>query len=523
MPPSRPLLRRALLLGLAGALGWHLSRPRPPAPPLAAPLAPTTAGPVLGATEGGVHVFLGVPYAAPPLGPLRWRPPLPPPAWTGVRAVREPAPACPQAARGSAEVPAAVGATSEDCLYVNVWTPSLDAGAGLPVMVWLHGGAFRVGSASSPVYDGSALAERGAVVVTVGYRLGLLGFFAHPALAGESGDAPADFGLLDQIAALSWVRDNARAFGGDPGNVTVFGESAGGISVLHLMTSPAARGLFHRAIVQSGGGWWEPMELDRARALALAAAEAACLPADAGADALRALPAEDLVAAASELATGLDFGPIEDGMLVPGPIAAAFEAGLEAPVPLILGTNSHEAGLMKGFGIDPGAVLEPLGPELERVRAIYAPVEDDARLARAFWADRTFAAPARWLAERHARVAPTWLYRFGFVPERVRAATPGAGHGAELPYVFGSYERIPALRAVFDRPSRALAAALGDAWVAFARAGDPRCAALPVWPRYDPASDVTLELGPDVDPRAGLDAKRLDFHAARFELGLGAP
>lgn len=453
-----------------------------------------------GASADGVQAFLGIPYAAPPVGALRWRPPQAPAAWSGERDATQFGPACPQ---GEDRL---YGLTPklrrEDCLYLNVWTPAARA-APLPVMVWLHGGAHRIGSASIPSYDGRRLAQRGVVVVTLNYRLGYLGYFAHPALAAEG--RAGNFGLLDQIAALRWVQRHIAAFGGDPQRVTVFGESAGGADVLYLMTSRAGEGLFQRAIVESGGGWGKPLPRERMQRQIVDALAVVGVDGKADAAALRALAPEKLLEA-QRAERSLGFGPFVDGDSVSEAPAAVFAAGREARVPLIIGSNDWEGSLLKlrkpGFwdGV------------LARLPAVSGWYEGQAADAAArqplLFRDIVFAAPARWLAARHAAQAPTWLYRFAHVSAGRRGEVPGAGHAAEIAYVFDTLDALQAYGTTVDADDRALAATLADCWTAFARDGAPRCAT--DWPRYDAQGDRLLLLDRGARALATPDAAALD-------------
>jgi para-nitrobenzyl esterase len=487
----------------------------PPAASQADPVVATREGKLSGLLEDGLAVFKGVPYAAPPTGRLRWREPRPVAAWSGIRSADAFGPACvqPRGLKGGVTSEA----MSEDCLTLNVWSPRPDAAARLPVMVWLHGGSFRVGAGSLAYYDGAELAKRGAVVVTVNYRLGYLGFFAHPALEPERG--PVNFGLLDQIAALEWVRRNIAAFGGDPANVTLFGESAGGISVLRLMTSPLARGLFHKAIVQSGGGWNEAVTREAASQDGVRAAAAMGMgPGLATAERLREAPPEWLANLGLTSLHTADFGPIRGDAALPSSPVLAFARGDEARVPLLIGANSFEGSLLADYGVPASVALGPFASELAEVRRVYGGVAEGDRLAQEVWATETFLAPARWVARVHSQRAPTWLYHFDYVAAAHRTFAPwGAPHGGELLYVFGSYEKVPYMKETFAERDREVARALGDYWVAFARSGAPAVPGLPAWPAYTSTKDVTLVFGASVAARDGFLKARLDFHTSRFE------
>ncbi|KOQ86651.1 carboxylesterase/lipase family protein, partial [Enterobacter hormaechei] len=313
-----------------------------------APVVETRQGALIGFTEGDTHVWCGIPYAAPPVGQWRWRSPRPPARWDGVRPATAFSASSWQSSESCQELGGGdPGQFSEDCLYLNVWSPVARADP-LPVMVWLHGGGFTLGAGGLPPYNGRALAKRGAVVVTINYRLGHLGFFAHPALEGEEERVVHNFALLDQIQALEWVRDNIAAFGGDPENITVFGESAGARSVLSLMASPLARGLFHKAIVQSG---YTLPDTPRGQAMHKGEAIAAHFGLhNATAEQLRAIPPEAFWPLTSPL--NIAPAPIVGDCVLPEAMLDVFFAARQHPVPVMIGSNSDEASVMSVFGVD---------------------------------------------------------------------------------------------------------------------------------------------------------------------------
>jgi len=457
------------------------------------PTVSTSHGPVRGVTDEGVSAFKGLPYAAPPVGDLRWRPPLPAAAWTEVRNATTYGAICIQPpANGDPGVgPLPM---SEDCLTLNVWAPT-DA-RNLPVMVWIHGGGYNNGSGTAALYDGSALARRGVVVVTINYRLGRLGFFDHPALAAEraADQSAANYGVMDQIAALEWVRANVAAFGGDPANVTVFGESAGGVAVTQLMVAPRARGLFHRAIVQSGLGRQRSAELalDRpgrpsAQSLGRAWSRDAGLPSDVDAAALRAVPAQTLLTPMPAFYTD---NLIVDGRVLIEDVVEAFGAGRQAPVPLLLGTNSAEFWWIRpadagAYGRDDDAMTEE---EHDALLAAYGGSQD---YDRHVVSDLIFNEPVRHLARLHARAGhPTWLYRFDVVAESNPEPSGGATHASERPYVFETLHTVG--RVLGDRDRRA-SRDMARYWTDFARTGDPNGAARPHWPDFRARPDILLE------------------------------
>ena len=487
---------------------------------LAAPVH-TAQGDVAGVTSGAVESFKGIPFAAPPVGDLRWKPPGPAPIWKGVRSAEAFGPVCMQGRRGPP------GPMSEDCLTLNVWRP---AGATpkdkLPVMVWIYGGAFIYGAGSFPFYDGASFARDGVVLVTFNYRLGRFGFFAHPALDAGKG-AVANYGLMDQIAALRWVKTNIAAFGGDPKNVTVFGESAGAISVNYLMVSPAAKGLFAKAIAESGFGRSTPRALKgdarSAEAIGQAFAEAHGVKGDdaAAAAALRALPADVLNAPYSGLSDPGIAGPVMDGQILDSGIAEAFAKGDEAHVPYLEGGNSYEASLFPQVAQFPDPVIARAG-DPAAVKAAYGD-QPPAEVARELTTDTMITEPDRFLARQMARQGlPAFVYHFSYVPAAARAATFGAAHGSEITYVFQTLPKQALSYGGRDIPAatpddQKVSDAMHAYWVAFAKTGDPDSAGGPVWPRYTEAGDELIEFGADgVNVRQGFAKARLDLiEAAR--------
>ena len=450
------------------------------------------------------RIFRNIPYAAPPVGALRWAPPQAPQPWTGARPAVEAGPSCPQPMRedGAHNAGGANGPMSEDCLQLNVFAPLYRPDAKpAPVMVWIHGGSHRTGAGW--VYDGQNFARDGVVLVAINYRLGPLGYFAHPALTRATGaKAPlGSYGLMDQIAALRWVQRNIAAFGGDPNNVTVFGESAGGMSTLALLAAPQAKGLFHKAIVQSGGGWFEPDSLAAREKIGITAAEKLDLPAKTTVAQLRAVPVDTLI----ETVDG-DFGPFPDGRLLPRTATQAFAAGAETDVPMIIGWNNGEDSLLggPGGGAKFAADLPPMAKSFyEEVAA-----EGDEALGRAVFTDRVFGAPARWVARQGADGAPVFLYHFSYVGDRFRRVLTRAHHAAEIQYVFEYWGRRTPDSVVSDE-DRAMASLMHGCWVGFARTGAPTCEGQD-WPAYDPASDQLLEFGAETGVRQGFGRPQLD-------------
>ena len=489
---------------LASILAAAVLMTNPASPSDPSPRATVEQGRLLGRQADGVASFKAIPYAAPPVGPLRWRAPQPAAAWQGERDAGQVGAICIQPL---SEGDPGVGPLpmSEGCLTLNVWTPAERGEEPLPVMVWIHGGGLNNGSGTAALYDGANLAKRDVVVVTLNYRLGRLGFFGHPALTAEAGgeEIVGNYGMADVVAALEWVRDNVAAFGGDPGKVTVFGESAGGVMVTRLMISGPARGLFHRAIVQSGLGRdagtatfrtldGSPSLEDRGVAFALAAG----LPADASVEQLRALPAERLLTPAPSFFGGdlMVLDGSDGGGLVGENVAPAFAAGLEAPVPLIIGTNSAELWRIKPSDLSPyGAIEAAMTPgERSALLAAYGGQEGyDAHLL----SDLVFNEPARHLARLHAANGhPTWLYRFDVVPESGPAPNGGAPHASERPYVFDNLHTVG--WPMGERDAQA-ATAMAEYWTTFAARGDPNAPGRPVWPEFGAERDRLLEFTND--------------------------
>jgi len=454
------------------------------------PMVHTTSGPYIGADAGDFVTFKAIPYAAPPIGPLRWRPPRPvTPARVPTGALVD-GPACSQTIYpgGRPNAGGYAGAVDEDCLTLDIWQPK--AARKAPVMVWIFGGGNVAGADSIAPNDGRAFARDGVVLVSFNYRLGAFGFFAHPALtkAATPGEPLANYGLMDQIAALTWVRANIAKFGGDPDNVTIFGESAGGQDVLTLMATPAARGLFAKATVQSGGGWSAPVTLAAAEAKGAALAQTLGLPADATADQLRAIPADKLIAAGA--ASG-GVGPIVDGRLVTETVTQAFARGHQAGVPLIIGSNSDEASLLP-----PSGYAAFLAAQSDATKAAYPDLANDpAGLARAIFTDEAMGGPARWIAGKASAKAPAWLYYFSYVRVVRRGKIPGANHTSENPYVFDTQMIIPNYADQIVDEDRVEAAKMHSCWVSFAKTGVPTCDGLAAWPAYSPARDALMEFG----------------------------
>lgn len=492
---------------------------------------PVAGGTLEGVVEGDVLAFKGIPYAAAPVGPLRWRPPQPAQGWEGLRPVRDLSPDC---AQGAMPGPPPRRPRSEDCLYLNVWRPA-DRRQRLPVIVWIHGGAFTNGGSSSPETFGDALARRGAVVVTFNYRLGRLGFFGFPALTQEYPDeAKGNYGLMDQIAALQWLARNVAAFGGDPRNVTLMGESAGGMSVHVLLASPAAAGLFHKAIIQSGGGRRflmrerrlaqdladapsaETLGRDFARSLGVEGTDASALAA------LRARSAAEITGDLSMLTLALTpqrahfAGPIVDGRIVIEPTEKSLAGGRLRAMPLIVGATDADLSLERAR--TKAEAFAAFGADAEAARRVYDPdgTADLAAVNAAIGADRNMIEPARFAARAMARRgAPVYVYRFAHVPAARRARSRfGAEHASDVAFAFDRPEAI--LGAETDDHDRRVAGAVADAWVRFARTGRPGGGGM-VWPRFGAGSELVLTIRSGGEMSAKPDPRRdqLDLMEAR--------
>jgi para-nitrobenzyl esterase len=467
------LIGTGAILALLGASAW--------ADPTASLVVHTTAGAVSGAEIGrGIVAFKGIPYAAPPIGRLRWRPPQPPVPWSGTRDASHFGDDCMQTPY---VIPTGQKA-SEDCLTVSLWTTPTYRKSHRPVMVFVYGGAFIGGSAAYPLYDGAKLAREGVVVVGFNYRVGIFGLLAHPQLSAESSrHASGNYGLLDQIAALQWVKANVAAFGGDPDRITVFGESAGAVSIAVLMTSPLSKGLFEQAILQSPT--LPPLA-------SLAAAEKAGAAVGPQIAALRQLPAAELLThndsffpRSNEHGVRLTAfpAPIVDGYLLPEQPRAVFEKGSLNTVPLIVGVNADEGRMFAG---------------------------DGATAARsAAVGDATFVESARWIARGASQHQPkTFAYVF---TRSVNGGPLPPTHSEELPFVFGSFEQPSFIK----HPAPAaddlrLSGLMMRTWARFAATGDPNGPGLPKWPTYERTTDPYLEFGTVIRASTAFRKAQLD-------------
>ncbi len=498
----------------------------------------TPLGALIGERVDNTLVFRGVAYAQPPVGGRRWAPPAPVPSWEGAQDATRFGPACWQRptpetsiyTRGDLEL-------SEDCLYLNITTPATEPLVSRPVMVWFHGGGHTGGWGSAEIFNGTALAELGAVVVTINYRLGPFGFMAHPVLTDESPHgASGNYGLLDKIAALEWVRDNIDAFGGDPENVTIFGQSAGSWSVCYLMASPLAAGLFHKAIGHSGGCFrggrphlTEPSDAGDETGHDLGLAIAADLGIDGESVdvlvALRDLPAEDVLAAT----TGT--GVVVDGWVLPEAARLIFEAGEHNDVPVIVGAMADEGvSLFAGMAEPPRdefvtGIRDQYGRSAEPLLAAYSTEIDTSTkgAGQAIAADQGFVWEMRTWArtvERSGNAAYLYFFTHAppvfrlYVPENARIDVPegprgyGAYHSGDLAYAFGTVGRVGVDWTDWDHE---LSRTMTQYWVNFARTGNPNGDGLPTWPQYSVTADESLEFGSEISVKTGVRREKLDL------------
>jgi len=455
----------------------------------------TATGQIEGTREGSIREFLGIPYAAPPVGDLRWKQPEPAPKWNGVRPATSFGARCMQARIYSDMIFRDPG-ISEDCLYLNVWTPAKNAKAHLPVMVWVYGGGFQAGATSEPRQDGTNLAKHGVVVVSMNYRLGIFGFFVHPGLAAESGrNSAGNYGLLDQVAALQWVHDNIANFGGDPGNVTIFGESAGSFSVSALMGSPLTKGLFEKAIGESGAAF-SKSGLRFLPASAREEKDPKLVKEKLGVDTLaelRALPAQKLLDAFSKHGEDFSFGPDVDGYFLPESVPAIFAAGKQNDVPLLAGWNRDEGS----FAISEA----PTKPDAESLKAtaekefgdqaseflrLYpsATETEAVRSAEDFAGDKFIAwGTWRWIeAQATTGKQPVYRYRFDLGQPDPKTSQRVAFHSSEIDYVFSQLDARPGV--VWAKEDRRLSQQMEKYWSNFARTGNPNGRGLAHWPVY---------------------------------------
>ncbi|MCR9269151.1 MAG: carboxylesterase family protein [Hyphomonadaceae bacterium] len=555
------LIILAALMALAaaayGGLIWMITQPAPP----------LEKGPVLTLSQGEIQAgtdrdnpdilqINGIPFAGAPVGDLRWRPPTRPANWEGVRDGTEFGAECIQARSGSSEFlsdllngmglnavqrhlatvviengPPPV--ESEDCLFLNVRTANAGSETLQPVMVWIHGGSHQTGSGSLDIYQANQLVENGVVLVTINYRLGPFGYLAHPALsADDENGVSGNYGLLDQVASLIWIRDNIQVFGGDPDNVTIFGESAGAQSVTEIMSTPLSEGLFHKAILQSGASTYNANGLTTAIEGRMSMHEAGLAfmdglaPRDASAADLRAIPATEIIAhIPNKMHLGDYVLPTVDGLVIPKLMGQAIGDGSIHNVPILAGYNADEATLFYS-DIQKPTILVPEFPEalddrLDLMREIYGETNgntlidlyglDDPETYQTgetdMLGDDLFGVHMRYLAKSNTtQGAPSYLYHFTRIPPS-KSQTIGAFHAAEIFFVFGSHSPLAGL----TEEDKVLTEAMGKYWTNFAKTGDPNGAGLPAWPVYDPAIDEWMTFNPSIEVKQGVRAEKLDI------------
>jgi len=533
------------------------------------PVRTTANGQVRGIQIGPTEVYMGIPYAAPPLGPLRWREPQPAANWTGLRDATRPSNAClqakyvlgpfiePIAAAYSVSYQKQPVASSEDCLYLNVWTPRAATGANLPVMVWLHGGSNRLGSGAQSIYDGRSLVSHGVVLVTLNYRLGILGFFAHPELSRESAHhSSGNYALLDQLQALRWVQQNIAQFGGDPRNVTLFGESAGSIDAGMLVVSPLSSDLFQRAILESGPpfGLGTPPTLAHAESVGIAVGQAAAAGSSSSIASLRQLPPEQLTALQNKVVAdrfkGFDSGSaVVDGWVLPHTPAQIEASGKAEPVDVMVGINGRElsafrlaAAALAKSGANPAPAASPM-QAIESLAAMARPlygawtdvaiavnvgkilVGHDAAVDQAS-NDMVMACPVGALAAltasggRHA-----FVYRFDRSIAGSGEGQVGAFHSLELAYVFNTFGDPSWAWLPFSQEDRQLSAVIETYWTNFAKTGDPNAPGLARWESWTPAVEPFLEFDHEGQTKAqhGFSPPFCHLDSARLRKQLSEP
>ena len=513
------------------------------------PTATVETGSLQGTTEYNMNVFKNIPYAAPPVGDLRWRPPQPAASWNGTRDASQFGDSCPQ--RKLKNESKGLGLPgNEDCLKLNVYTPQKPA-KDLPVMVWIHGGALQMDGAKDPIYTPINLVKNGVIVVTFDYRLGSLGFFASKELIAEAkakGEPVGNYGTMDQIAVLKWVKRNIAAFGGNPNNVTIFGESAGGRSVTWLMVSDAARGLFHRAIAESAQQ--SPIRgLDEKRlGLAPATEVASKYMATLGVKSLkelRSLPAQKLVLTPANLEAGEFGSSMIDGQTLKGDPITLFAAGQQAKVPFMIGTNSWDASLFT-FNQPPiDALAKSFNEDPKIVNQLYGSIPEKCAASADLMGDMLFRASTKFLADSMNGVAPGYAYYFDYLTKNIRPAYPGAPHGFELSFVFGSnaltkqapktpessanrcayidkaiaQERTGSIWPGYMYPTTdkndpqdiAISDRMSASWAQFAKTGNPNLEGQANWPIYNLKDDVMRSYSPNAETITGMLKERVDY------------
>jgi para-nitrobenzyl esterase len=480
-----------------------------------------------------VRSYKGIPYAAPPIGDLRWKPPQPAKPWKGIRVANEFLPICPQPQLMVG------GRQSEDCLGLNVWTPARSASDKLPVMVWIHGGGFQIGASSQTVYDGEPLASQGVVLVSINYRMGIFGFLGHPALSKESPQgASGNYGLLDMVAALQWVKRNVSAFGGDPNNVTIFGESAGGTAVMLLMVMPQSEGLFNKVIAESAWSLYTPISHLKESWYARVPMEKFGEKIGTDLAALRSKNTAEILKLAGPMQLGGELAdrgeiylPVVDGWSLPDDPARLFSQGKFHNVALIAGTNADEGTLLGGPPVKNLASLrkwgeQQFGPQVEAMLAAYPAATDADAYDAATHAsgDFLFLQGTRSVLRAVAKAnAKTYQYQFTRVNGIGRKIKWGVFHASELPYVFGTlpdsaYGTAPTMFGDFspdadsyNEQDTRISKAMSGAWLQFAKTGDPNGKGLASWPRFNDGKESYLEFGDQIAAKTALRKNQLDF------------
>ena len=483
-----------------------------------------TGGTIEGVEQDGVFSYKGIPFAAPPVGDLRWKAPQPIEEWTDVRIADTFARGCMQNSSMSAMTgaPANFG---EDCLYLNVWTAAKTAGEKRPVMVWIHGGAFVGGMAGTPMFDGTKFAQKGVVLVSIAYRLGVFGFLAHPELSRESGRGSGTYGIQDIIAGLQWVKNNIDRFGGDSSRVTIFGESAGGIAVGMLSAAPPAKGLFQRAISESGGSFAPPRIADEAGqnvpSLKLAESNGESFLKKLGAadiTAARALPAEQIQKAAGGGMDGVRFWPVADGYVIPGDPYELYEKGRFNDTPILVGTNSNEGGLFMRGPVTAEdfekQIRSGYGERADVILSAY-PNSTDAEAARAsadVFREFAFAWPTWAWARLQSQMGKGKAFVY-YYDHRTPASPDGANHAAEVSYVFGNFGG----RGGAPQPEDlALSDLIQAYWIHFAETGDPNGPGLPNWPNFTEKNQNVLYFDTSVSAKPIPNLEKLKAFDAYY-------
>jgi para-nitrobenzyl esterase len=472
-------------------------------------------GSLQGVAENGVVAFKGIPYAAPPVGELRWRAPQAVKPWTGVRQATKLAHDCMQNSFSDDQAPP-IPPTSEDCLYLNVLTPAEKSAGLLPVMVWIHGGGSVIGGTTPIAYQGNAFVKHGVIFVGINYRLGRLGYFAHPALTAENADGMlGNYGYMDQIVALKWVQRNIEAFGGDKNNVTVMGESHGGRSMHMLLGTSLAKGLFARVIIESGfGRMYQPLlsapmgdGSPSAEEIGVRYAESVGVKGTdkAALAKLRALPAATVIGNIGYGAARVNYtGPIIDGKLVPADTPNIYLSGDNLRVPLMIGGNDEDTGTAAGETEDD--VYKGFGMYADEAKRVYKAwdVKDAAALKATVGRDRTVLEPARFTARMFAQEGlPVYEFRFSYVAQSLRGSWTGAHHATEVPYVFNTLDAVKGVKV--DAKDQQVEESMITYWTNFMKTGDPNGQGLAEWPKFSPAKDVLLNFTAGGTPQAVPD------------------